>query len=132
MRRAGGAQLRPRPPLTRPLRWRAPPLRPGVGDAWNTSSLDSGGECGAVYAHRFPMPPPASRAAPYYSFDAGPVHFVMLSTEHSLAADSQQLAWLRADMEALAAAGDARLPWTVVSAHRFFYVDSSTVRARDA
>jgi hypothetical protein len=98
---------------------------PGSGSAWNTSSLDSGGECGLTYAHRFPMPAPATYAAPWYSFDAGPVHFTHISTEHALGAGSPQLAWLAADLAAAAAAG---LPWKVLSAHRFFYIDSSTVR----
>jgi hypothetical protein len=98
---------------------------PGTGSAWNTSSLDSGGECGLTYTHRFPMPAPATYAAPWYSFDAGPVHFTHISTEHALGAGSPQLAWLAADLAAASAAG---LPWKVLSAHRFFYVDSSTVR----
>ncbi len=97
---------------------------PGSGSAWNTSSIDSGGECGVVNTHRFPMPAPSTLEAPWYSFNAGPVHFVGISTEHALSRDSPQLTWLAAD---LAAAKDAR--WKVLSAHRFFYVDSSTVRA---
>jgi hypothetical protein len=99
---------------------------PGVGSAWNTGSLDSGGECGVTYTHRFRMPPPAARDAPWYSFDAGPVHFITVSTEHDLSAESPQLAWLAAD---LATAAAANATWKVLSAHRFFYVDSSTVRA---
>jgi 3',5'-cyclic AMP phosphodiesterase CpdA len=100
---------------------------PGVASSWNTSSLDSGGECGAAYTHRFPMPAPASRDAPWYSVDAGPVHFVHFSTEHDVSPGASQLAWLAADLAAARAAG-AR--WIVLVAHRFFYVQSSTVRAR--
>ena len=100
---------------------------PGSASAWNTS-LDSGGECGVAYAHRFIMPPPASLASPWYSYTSGPVHFVHLSTEHDLSSDSPQLSWLRADLAARPRAG---VPWVIVSAHRFFYVSSSTPN-RDA
>lgn len=102
---------------------------PGAGTAWNTSSLDSGGECGVAYARRFPMPRPASAAAPWYSFSSGPVHFVAISTEHDLSPSSPQLAWLEAD---LAAAAEAAVPWKVLIAHRFFYIDSSGGAADNA
>ena len=99
-----------------------------TASAWNTSSLDSGGECGVAYAHRFIMPPPASLASPWYSYTSGPVHFVHLSTEHDLSYDSPQLSWLRTDLAARQRAG---VPWVIVSAHRFFYISSSTPN-RDA
>jgi hypothetical protein len=54
---------------------------------------------------------------------------VHLSTEHDLSASSPQLAWLRADLQAARRRLD--VPWVIVSAHRFFYVDSSTP-SRDA
>jgi hypothetical protein len=104
-------------PLTRRTRagnW------PRVGSAWNTSSLDSGGEGGVAYSHRFPMPPPATWAAPWYSFDVAGVHFVALSTEHDMSASSPQVVWLEADLSANEGAR-----WKVVSAHRFFYADTS-------
>ena len=102
---------------------------PGTATAWNTGSLDSGGECGVMYAHRFIMPSPARLEAPWYSFTSGPVHFVHLSSEHDLSGSSPQLAWLRADLQAVRQRLD--VPWVIVSAHRFFYVDSSTP-SRDA
>jgi len=88
---------------------------PGSSSAWNTSSLDSGGECNVVFRHRFLQPDSPSWA----SYDVGPVHFVQLSTEDDLSLESAQLAWLATDL-ARATAG-----WKVVSAHRFFYVSSS-------
>ena len=99
-----------------------------TASAWNTSSLDSGGECGVTYAHRFIMPAPASLASPWYSYTTGPVHFVHLSTEHDLSHDSLQLSWLHTDLAARQRTG---VPWVIVSAHRFFYVSSSTPN-RDA
>ena len=74
------------------------------------------------------MPPPASLASPWYSYTSGPVHFVHLSTEHDLSYDSPQLSWLRTDLAARQRAG---VPWVIVSAHRFFYISSSTPN-RDA
>ena len=94
---------------------------PHVGTAWNTSSLDSGGEGGVVYGHLFPMPPPSSTSQPWYSFDVGRVHLAVLSTEADVGAGSPQVQWLAADLAAAAGAD-----WKIVMAHRFFYVDSST------
>jgi len=71
------------------------------------------------------MPAPSSAAAPWYSFQAGPAHIAILSTEHDLSAASPQAAWLAADLAA------ASSVWTIVGAHRFFYIDSST-EGRDA
>ena len=94
---------------------------PHVGTAWNTSSLDSGGEGGVAYSHLFPMPAPSTSAAPWYSFDIGRVHIAVLSTEADVSAGSEQVEWLAADLAAAAAAD-----WKIVMAHRFFYIDSST------
>lgn len=89
---------------------------PGAGTAWNTSSLDSGGECNAAFQHRFLQPAEPNWA----SFDIGPVHLVQLSTEDVLSPESAQLAWLASDLMRASAR------WTVVLAHRFFYISSST------
>jgi hypothetical protein len=96
---------------------------PQYGTAFNTASLDSGGEAGLVYSFRFPMPPPASADAPWYSFDAGDAHIAMLSTEHDLSAASAQIVWLEQD---LAAAAAAEKRWRIVAAHRFFFADTSS------
>ena len=93
---------------------------PHVGTAWNTSSLDSGGEGGVAYSHLFPMPAPSTAAAPWYSFDIGRVHISVLSTEADVSVGSEQVDWLSADLAAAAA------DWKIVMAHRFFYIDSST------
>jgi hypothetical protein len=97
---------------------------PHVGTAWNTSSLDSGGEGGVAYSHLFPMPPPSTTAAPWYSFDIGRVHIAVLSTEADVGAGSQQVEWLSRDLSSVESTH-----WKVVMAHRFFYIDSSTPNA---
>ena len=100
---------------------------PAHGDAFNgEGNLDSGGECGVPYIAR--MPPPGlepgarlSDAAPWYSFETGPVHFVQSSTEHSYLEGSPQRMWLEAD---LAAVNRSVTPWLVFSGHRPFLIDS--------
>lgn len=52
-------------------------------------STASGGECGVAYTQRLRMPHRGTSEL-WYSVDMGPVHFVMLNTEQSLAADSPQ------------------------------------------
>jgi hypothetical protein len=62
----------------------------------------SGGECGVPYRHRFPLPRSArdpqaaalSNPPFWYSFDYGPAHFVVLSSEHRVDLDSPQYQWL--------------------------------------
>ena len=94
---------------------------PFYNSAFNVSSLDSGGEAGIAYAHRFPMPSPSSLSSPWYSWAAGDAHIWMLSTEHDLSTGSPQLVWLAQDLQANSAA-----VWKIVAAHRFFFADSST------
>eukprot|EP01050_Picozoa_sp_SAG11_P022360 SAG11_NODE_4212_length_2011_cov_1.399059_1_plen_637_part_01 len=99
---------------------------------------DSGGECGVPTAKRFIMPtvshtgssaestrywarqPQSSilsnRDSPYwYSFDAGPVHFVIVNTELPIFADTSQYKWLNSD---LGSVDRMQTPWTVVMGHR--------------
>ncbi|CAM9572762.1 unnamed protein product, partial [Phaeothamnion confervicola] len=86
--------------------------------------FDSGGECGVPYAWRFPMPPPADDPladTPWYSFDYGPVHFTVISTEHDFGRPSNQRAFVAADF---AAVDRGRTPWLVLAGHRPMYVDS--------
>jgi len=94
-----------------------------------------------VYNTRFRMPQQASRprvAAPryanhsmFYSYDSGPVHFLVYSTESSYkgcwTAEKEfgdQMAWLRADLQT-ANANRAQRPWIVAAGHRPMYSSSS-------
>ncbi|GAQ85317.1 purple acid phosphatases superfamily protein [Klebsormidium nitens] len=59
--------------------------------------------------------------APWYSFDHGMVHLVMMSTEHDFRRGSEQYAFLAAD---LAGVNRLRTPWVVFNGHRPMYIDS--------
>ena len=89
-------------------------------------TIDSGGECGVPYAARFPMPTPVDAAAspndqPWYSYDHGPVHFTVMSTEHHFEEGSAQHRWLESD---LAGVDRGRTPWLVLVGHRPVYIDA--------
>lgn len=84
-------------------------------------SHDSGGECGVPYAQRFQMPG-AWTQQPWYSFDFGPIHFTVMSTEHDFTDGSAQNKWLIAD---LAGVDRVRTPWVVFVSHRPVYVNAN-------
>eukprot|EP00201_Polytomella_parva_P005349 CAMPEP_0175081924 /NCGR_PEP_ID=MMETSP0052_2-20121109/26447_1 /TAXON_ID=51329 ORGANISM="Polytomella parva, Strain SAG 63-3" /NCGR_SAMPLE_ID=MMETSP0052_2 /ASSEMBLY_ACC=CAM_ASM_000194 /LENGTH=517 /DNA_ID=CAMNT_0016353017 /DNA_START=185 /DNA_END=1738 /DNA_ORIENTATION=- len=88
----------------------------------NFDQGDSGGECGAMTTGRFPMPRPQPEVdnPPYwYSFEVGPVHFVVISTEHRVSPGSPQYTWIS---NHLAAVDRCRTPWLVALYHRPMYV----------
>jgi len=91
----------------------------------NTASIyngtDSGGECGVAYERRFPMPR-TREDAPWYSFESGPVHFTLMSTEHNFTQGSEQWDFLSTDLSGV---DRARTPWVVVGGHRPMYIDST-------
>jgi len=102
----------------------APGTSPARPRASHYNGTDSGGECGVPYAAHFPMPPPARdwrRDTPWYSFEYGPVHLAVVSTEHALRGGSPQFRWLEGD---LAAVDRGRTPWVVLAGHRPLYVSS--------
>lgn len=100
---------------------------PGSGNA--IGGGDSGGECGIPTEHRFVMPTPALvRSAGWYSFNEGPVHFVALASEMSAHSDSEQMAFLQAD---LAAVDRSITPWIIVYGHRPMYSSSSNANGFD-
>ena len=72
-----------------------------------------------AYAHRVgPTMPTASSggdpSAFWYSFDAGPAHFVALSADHDYNVSSPQWLWARADLESV---DRARTSWVIVLLH---------------
>jgi len=86
---------------------------------------DGGGECGVPYQTYFPMPGPGEDPRgdqPWYSFNYGPVHVTVASTEHDFREGSPQYAWLARD---LAQVDRDVTPWLVFVGHRPFYVDST-------
>jgi hypothetical protein len=78
------------------------------------------------YIGRFNMMPGNNTGdSMYHSFNVGPVHVVMLSSEmyfyvsgHGMALLPQQYAWLEAD---LAAVNRTATPWIITMAHRPMY-----------
>jgi len=93
------------------------------------SPYDSGGECGVPYYKRFPyaMQPAkdgqASRdSEPWFSFDVGPVHFVMLSSEHQFSKGTRQHVWMIKDLQGV---NRTLTPWVAVTCHRPMYVASN-------
>ena len=81
---------------------------------------DSNGECAVPIYHRFQWPNKGALGAAqfYYSFDAGPLHVVQLSSEHDYTVNSTQWRWLLAD---LLAVNRSRTPFVVATAHRMMY-----------
>ncbi|KAF7019423.1 unnamed protein product [Triticum aestivum] len=92
---------------------------------------DAGGECGVPYSIKFKMPGnsslPTSTIAPdtrnlYYSYDAGVVHFVYMSTETDFTHGSDQYNYIKADLERL---NRSRTPFVVFQGHRPMYTSSN-------
>lgn len=75
---------------------------------------DSGGECGVAYEKYFPMPT-QGEDKPWYSFESGPVHFTVMSTEHNWTSESEQFKWIQNDF---ASVDRKRTPWLVFTGHR--------------
>ena len=99
------------------------PSRPFFPAEGNHDSRPSNGN-GIAYLDSFTLPrngaTPAypDHAERYYSFDYGPVHFVVLDTEFAfqdLARRAEQLSWLEADLAA------TKQPWKVAVYHRSPY-----------
>ena len=118
--------------------------------AWRNYATDSGGE-GGVPTFRYFENPLDWHASPYtkdshytdanvekykklgersmaYSYNVGPVHFVVFSAEHDFLANSSQAAFIEKDLQGV----DRRVtPWVIVTSHRPMY-STSTGSAMDA
>ncbi|RWR73001.1 Phosphoesterase domain-containing protein [Cinnamomum micranthum f. kanehirae] len=113
------------------------PLQPWKPDwASNLYGKDGGGECGVPYSFRFNMPGNSSFATGtsspatqnlYYSFDAGVVHFVYMSTETDFLTGSDQYNFIQHDLENV---DRAKTPFIVFQGHRPMYTTST--KSRDA
>ena len=91
----------------------------------NSGSLftghDSGGECGVPYEKRFSMPTKAQDDT-WYSLNYGPVHFLVISTEHAFDVTSKQYSFIQSD---LASVNRSQTPFVVLTGHRPMYIDST-------
>ena len=59
----------------------------------------------------------------WYSYDYGNVHWISISSEHSMTEDSEQMQWLMNDV-VLASKNRQNVPWIVLSMHRPIYCSS--------
>jgi len=73
------------------------------------NTRQSRGECGITSYRRFHIPP-------YYSFDHGSVHFVMLNSETNLTAQKE---WMKSDI--VNNVNRTQTPWVIVLSHRPVY-----------
>jgi hypothetical protein len=83
---------------------------------------DSGGECGVPYSHRFAMPN-GHNDQYWYSLIYGPIHFVFISTEHSVQEGSPQFQWLQDELENRV--DRSKTPFLLVAGHRPMYISST-------
>lgn len=102
----------------------------GSGSA--VGDTDSGGECGVPAELRFhptmwqTAADPTSTSVPkkdqpWYAFNYGPLHVVMISTEHAFDHDSAQFKFVQDD---LAHVNRTQTPWIIVGGHRPYYISS--------
>lgn len=99
--------------------------RPSFRPAWgNFGRNESGGECGVPFAARFPRPGGKDGKDGkddddvfWYSYDVGPAHTIVLSSEHDLSEGSAQHEWLKRDLDGR----DDNADWTIVEIHRPLY-----------
>jgi hypothetical protein len=90
---------------------------PGTGSYY--VGQDSGGECGAPTEYRFIMPTPSKKQdSAWYSFDQGPVHFLMMNTEMHCGQGSSQYRFFEED---LATVNRSATPWVIFMGHRPMY-----------
>mmetsp|Transcript_35730 Transcript_35730/g.75820 ORF Transcript_35730/g.75820 Transcript_35730/m.75820 type:complete len:567 (-) Transcript_35730:75-1775(-) len=92
------------------------------GSGSSVGTKDSGGECGVPSQTKFRMPWDTARQPndrPWYSFDFGPVHFLMMSTEHPL--NGTQGVFMEHDLSSV---DRSKTPWVVAVGHRPMYIDS--------
>ncbi|KAF3330730.1 putative inactive purple acid phosphatase 27 [Carex littledalei] len=78
---------------------------------------DSGGECGVPYESYFQMPV-SEKDKPWYSIEQGPIHFTIISTEHTWSPNSTQYRWIEADFLSV---NRTRTPWLIFAGHRPMY-----------
>ena len=78
---------------------------------------DSGGECAVPMVHRFHSPSNGNGLF-WYSFDVGPTHILIFSTEHDFQQSSVQYNWIEHDLQSV---NRTRTPWIIIGSHRPMY-----------
>eukprot|EP00762_Andalucia_godoyi_P006415 ANDGO_02943.mRNA.1 putative inactive purple acid phosphatase 9 len=100
---------------------------PGLGfrPSWGDYGMDSGGECGVPVRRRFWMPwEHGGDDCWWYSFDYGPIHFSVVSSEHDYTLGSEQNVWLNDDLSKV---DRSKTPWVVLASHRPGYTAAQNV-----
>jgi acid phosphatase type 7 len=104
----------------KPQKWlRRIPLMPVTG---NHDEVDGKAE---RFTSHFNLPDNGNKSSlpgTTYSFDYGPVHFVVLNTESNI---KEQTEWLRRDLAA------SKQPWTIVAMHRGVYGGNEYKKVQD-
>jgi hypothetical protein len=93
------------------------PRIPFVPTEGNHDSRSTNGD-GRAYLDLFSLPQNGAIPERYYSFDEGPVHFIVLDTEYAFqdpTRQAQQLAWIETDLST------TRQPWKIALFHRSPY-----------
>jgi len=98
---------------------------PDSGAYYN--GTDSGGECGVPYEHYLAMPTPGTDK-PWYSFNYGNIHFLLMSTEHEFHDKSEQYEFLVNDLKNV---NRTQTPWVIFAGHRPMYIDSTNDKQPD-
>eukprot|EP01138_Halocafeteria_seosinensis_P006906 gb/GECG01007064.1/.p1 GENE.gb/GECG01007064.1/~~gb/GECG01007064.1/.p1 ORF type:complete len:670 (+),score=40.47 gb/GECG01007064.1/:1-2010(+) len=100
--------------------WKGQPFQP----TWAKFGHDSGGECGVPYFKRFHMPGASNDSVRnlYYSFDWGPLHYVIMSTEHDFREGSEQYEWIEKDLSLV---DRDKTPFIIFGGHRPMYTSSN-------
>ena len=78
---------------------------------------DSGGECGLPTKSRFRMPTGAQQHG-WYSFEQGPVHFLIMNTEMDASPGTPQYKFILNDLRSV---NRSVTPWVVFGGHRPMY-----------
>lgn len=81
---------------------------------------DSGGECGVITDSVLPLPHPAHRDAPWWSYNIGLLHIVAVSSEHDFHPHSAQYIWLENDLSSV---NRTTTPWVIFGCHRAMYIN---------
>ncbi|CAF2765085.1 unnamed protein product [Rotaria sp. Silwood2] len=89
----------------------------GFQPKWGNYGYDSGGECAVPVVHRFHSPSNGNGLF-WYSFDVGPMHIVIYSSEHDFRRSSPQYAWFEQELRSV---NRSRTPWLIVGSHRPMY-----------
>jgi hypothetical protein len=92
-----------------------------ITNATCSNSTECGGECGVPLMKRFSMPW-TNGDSPWYDFNFGSAHFVVISTEHDITTGSTQYQFVVSSLQSV---DHSQTPWIIFAGHRPMYTASS-------